>query len=76
MTKKETKLIEKWKDRLFELQESTEMESEAPYRQETADFYNGRISGMDSAIWWFEEIVERGRIDDCQRESTTKGVGK
>lgn len=64
MTKKETKLIEKWKERLVELQESTEMESEAHYRQDATDYYNGRISGMDSAIWWFEEIVERGRIDD------------
>lgn len=64
MTKKETKLIEKWKERVFELQEQIGEEVEAPYRQETADYYNGRISGMDSAIWWFEEIVERGRIDD------------
>lgn len=64
MTKKEARLIDKWKERLFELEKSTENASEAPYRQETLDYYNGRISGMDSAIWWFEEIVERGRIDD------------
>ncbi len=62
MTKKEKVLIEKWRKRLEELY-TEEEEMTDMYHQETRDYYHGRNSGLDSAMWWFEEIVERGNTD-------------
>lgn len=61
MTKKELKAVERWKERLHELSCEADaiMEGEDYFKQESNDYYNGRISGIDSAIWWFEQFVER-----------------